>query len=174
MTHLVRFPAVVAAAACLAAMTAMAGCSDRESEMAASQARLWIPEAAIRAFPLGAGVTPARIQGSAAREAITVLDEPSTTKEPSFFFCWTCSGPSVDQAVLAKSMDGHFYSAHYVWKFDPIMEDCVRSPGLCSHFTGVRTLSEDEAKTLLKQSAQYSPALYRDFFGAWPVRGANA
>jgi hypothetical protein len=173
MTLLARSIKPVAAIACFIAASMMAGCSDRESEMAASQARVWIPDAATRAFPLGVGVNLAYIQGaSRKREAITVIDEPST-RQGSFFFWWSRNRPSVDQAVLAKSTDGRFYVAHYVWRLDPILEGCVDTPSLCSRFTEIRTLSEEEAKVVLRRSAQFTPALYRDLFGSLPA-GANA
>lgn len=173
MTLLARSIAPVAATACFIVLPMLAGCSDHESEIAASGARVWIPDAAIRAFPLSAGVNLAQVPGSSPRrEAITVIDQPAT-REGSVLLWWTRNHPTVDQQVLARSADGRFYSAHYVWRLDPILEGCADSPSLCSRFTDVRTLSEDEAKAVLRRSAQYTPALYRDLFGSSPT-GANA
>jgi hypothetical protein len=152
----------------LIACALVSGCSQGPSTEAFAKVDAWIPVATANAFwTLSTDDQSTRdrkhpapsFSGGQAR--ITLID--AATNE-NHRLAWPAPYATVRQQLLAKSNDGRFFVSSYVWN-DAILDNCVDSPAQCSKFVDTEPLSADEAKAKLISAPQFSPAVYKQFFG---------
>ncbi len=153
----------------IAVAALLAGCSGEPSDAVFAKLDAWIPGASVRALPLLAEDPPRWYQGTQARANFsggqaraTLIDGPTNSRRR---FAWPLASSTVTQELLVKSADGRFYTTSYTWTADSIVDDCTSTPELCARYVDTYALSVDEAKSKLAGARQFSPTLYKQFFG---------
>ncbi len=152
------------------ALAALAGCSESPAESVAIRVSSWLPSAAMKyssasldGLDNSGGLDP-KLSPKPVVEVAAVIGAPLTQTGPWPIRLVVAPG-SIEQAILVKTVDNRYFSTAYVWRDDPILGGCVDYPQQCSRFEWPRQIGEEEAKALLPESWQYTPALYRRFFG---------
>ena len=157
------------AASAIAITTMLSGCYGEASDADFSKMDAWIPEASVRALPLLSEEPSRWYQRKSAsatflggQSRATLIGDPENSRN---HFAWPSHNSTVTQELLIKSADGRFYSTRYVWTADSITGECSSTPALCASYRETYELGEDEAKNTLAKARQFSPDLYRQFFG---------